>query len=175
MNKTSDVYIPRDVGEFGLIDRKVANKIIEMPENVRFIRGLRSWVGFKQVGIPYKRVKRIIGKTKFNFFGNIVLAMDGILSFSTRILTVAAFFGFFTILVSLFLICYILFWKYSTKAAIPGYAATMITISFFSGIIIMMLGLAGSIIERIFMEVKSRPHFIVNETYGIELNNLFND
>ena len=171
MNKSSDINIPRDVGEFGLIDKKVADKILEMPERVRFIRGLRSWVGFKQTGVPYSRAKRLKGKTKFNFLGNITLALDGILSFSTRILTYTAFFGFFIFLISLFLICYIVAWKFSTNNPIPGYAATMVTIAFFSGIIIMMLGIAGSIIERIFMEVKSRPHFIVKETYGIELDN----
>jgi polyisoprenyl-phosphate glycosyltransferase len=171
MNKSSDINIPRNVGEFGLINRKVADKILEMPERVRFIRGLRSWVGFKQTGIPYSRAKRLTGKTKFNFLGNITLALDGILSFSTRILTYTAFFGFFIFLISLFLICYIVAWKFSTNNLIPGYAATMVAISFFSGIIIMMLGIAGSIIERIFMEVKSRPHFIVKETYGIELDN----
>ena len=163
---TSDIEVPVNAGEFGLISRKVADKILEMPERVRFIRGLRAWVGFKQTGVPYVRDQRSKGKSKFRFFDTYSLALDGILSFSTRILTFLTLLGFLTLSFSLLLIGYILYWRYYHGELIPGYAALMVTVSFFSGIIIMMLGIIGAYIERIFLEVKERPRFIVEETLG---------
>tara|TARA_B100001250_G_scaffold32052_1_gene26224 strand:+ start:15164 stop:16099 length:936 start_codon:yes stop_codon:yes gene_type:complete len=168
LNKTSDIEIPRNVGEFGLMSKKVVDQLKLMPENIRFIRGMRSWVGYKQIGIPYSRLERKKGNSKFRFFDNLTLGMDGILSFSTRILTFSSMLGLFTIFISFVIIIYIVTWKLFSGDLIPGYAAIMVTISFFSGIIIFMLGIAGAFIERIFLEVKSRPKFIVKELWGIE-------
>jgi len=165
---TSDITVPQNAGEFGLISRNVAEKMLEMPETVRFIRGIRAWVGFKQIGIPYTRDSRSIGKSKFRFFETYSLAMDGLLSFSTRILTFLTILGFLTTLFSVALISYILYWRYDSGEVIPGYAALMVTLSFFSGIIIMMIGISGAYIERIFLEVKRRPKFIVEDTIGFE-------
>ena len=108
------------------------------------------------------------GKSKFSFFDNFVLALDGILSFSTRILTLVTVFGLTISLISFLLLVYIILGKFLTEIFVPGYAALMVTISFFSGVIIIMLGLIGASIERIFLEVKNRPKFIVKETWGIE-------
>jgi len=165
---TSDITVPKNAGEFGLISRNVADKISEMPETVRFIRGMRAWVGFKQIGIPYTRESRSRGKSKFRFFETYSLAMDGLLSFSTRMLTFLTLLGFITIIFSIALISYILYWRYESGEIIPGYAALMVTVSFFSGIIIMMIGISGAYIERIFLEVKRRPKFLVAETMGFE-------
>jgi polyisoprenyl-phosphate glycosyltransferase len=163
---TSDINVPLDASEFGLMSKEVVNKIKQLPERVRFIRGLRAWVGFNQIGIKYNREERKKGKTKFKFFDSMVMAMDGILSFSTRILTLTTLLGVLTTIVSILLLIYILIWKLTSGEAIPGYTATIVTISFFSGIIIFMLGISGAFIERIFLEVKSRPKFIVKETWG---------
>jgi dolichol-phosphate mannosyltransferase len=165
-NKTSDVVIPLNASEFGLMNRKVVEQIKKMPEKIRFIRGLRAWVGFKQIGIPYTRERRKKGKAKFRIFDGLVLAMDGILSFSTRILTFTTLIGFFTIIISTLLLLYILIWKFTSGDSIPGYTAIIVSVSFFSGIIIFMLGISGAYIERIFLEVKSRPKFLVEETWG---------
>ena len=164
---TSDVSMPLNASEFGLMDKKVVKQINMMPENIRFIRGLRSWVGYKQKGIEYIREERKRGVSKFKFFDSFVLAMDGILSFSSRILTFVTLFGIGIILFSIFLIAYIFIWKFYSNQSIPGYAAIMVSISFFSGVIIFMLGLAGAMIERIFLEIKSRPQFIIKEKIGM--------
>lgn len=166
-NITADIPIPRNSGEFSIISRRVVDEIIAMPEKIRFVRGLRAWAGFKQIGIPYKRLAREKGDTKFKMFDNFVLALDGILSFSTRILSFAAVIGFFITLLSFILLIYIILGKFFTDVFVPGYAATMVTISFFSGVIIAMLGLIGASVERVFLEVKNRPKFIVQETWGL--------
>lgn len=165
--KTSDVKMPLNASEFSLMSRRVVDEIRNMPEKIRFIRGMRAWVGFKQAGIPYTRLERSKGKSKFNLLNSVGLAMDGILSFSTRILTFVTLFGFCITLFSIVLFIYILLWKFVYGGGIPGYAAIMVSISFFSGITIFMMGLVGAFIERIFVEVKSRPKFIVQETLGI--------
>jgi len=167
-NRTADITIPQYSGEFSLMSRRVVDEIKAMPEKIRFVRGLRAWAGFEQVGIEYTRLKREIGKSKFSFFDNFVLALDGILSFSTRILTLVSVVGFTIALISVLLLVYIILGKFLTEIFVPGYAALMVTISFFSGVIIIMLGLIGASIERIFLEVKNRPKFIVKETWGIE-------
>ena len=164
---TSDVDIPLYASEFGLMSRRVADHVINMPEKIRFIRGLRAWVGYKQIGIPYTRGKRTKGHSKFGLFGNVSLGIDAILSFSTRLLTFASLIGLATTVVSTFLIIYILLLKAVKDVETPGYAAIMVSIAFFSGIIILMLGISGAFIERIFLEVKSRPHYLVKETFGI--------
>jgi dolichol-phosphate mannosyltransferase len=167
-NRTADIPIPRNSGEFTLMSRRVVNEIKAMPERIRFIRGLRAWTGFKQIGIPYTRLRRAEGSSKFSFFDNFVLALDGILSFSTRILTFASVVGFMMVLVSVLLLVYIVLGKFFSNIFVPGYAALMVTISFFSGVIIAMLGLIGASVERIFLEVKDRPKFIVRETLGTD-------
>ena len=165
-NKTADFPIPLNSGEFALMNRRVVNEIKAMPEKIRFIRGLRAWTGFKQIGIPYKRLRRIEGKSKFRFFDNFVLALDGILSFSTRILTFTSVIGFMITIFSIVLLVYIFLGKFFTDIFVPGYATIVVTISFFSGVIIFMLGIIGACVERIFLEVKGRPKFIVSGTWG---------
>ncbi len=166
-NKTSDIKVPLNASEFGLMSKEVVDQIKKMPESIRFIRGMRAWVGFNQIGISYIRKERKRGKTKFRFFDCVALGMDGILSFSTRILTFTSIFGLLTVVTSVLVLIYILVWKFSSGETIPGYAAIMVSITFFSGIIVFMLGIAGAFIERIFLEVKSRPKFLVKETYGL--------
>ena len=166
LRKTSDVDIPLYASEFGLMSKKVVDHIRNMPENIRFIRGLRAWVGFSQIGIPYSREGREKGKTKFRVFDIIVLGLDGILSFSTRLLTYILLIGLGTTIFSVILLIYILLLKFISGVQTEGYAAIMVAISFFSGIIILMLGIVGAYIERIFLEIKSRPNFIVRETLG---------
>ncbi|MBI4707820.1 MAG: glycosyltransferase family 2 protein [Candidatus Omnitrophica bacterium] len=164
---TADIPIPLNSGEFSLMSRRVVNEITAMPEKIRFVRGLRAWAGFKQIGIPYTRLMRKAGKTKFNFFTTFTLALDGILSFSTRILSLLTIIGFVTSIMSILLLLFILYLKFFSDQDIPGYTAIMVTISFFSGIIVAMLGIIGAYIERVFLEVKGRPKFIVKETFGI--------
>jgi len=166
-NKTADIPIPLNSGEFALMSRRVVDEIKTMPEKVRFIRGLRAWTGFRQIGIPYARLRRVEGSSKFRIFDNFALALDGILSYSTRILTFTSIVGCLITMLSIVLLIYIIGWKLLVGTFVPGYAALMVTISFFSGVIIMMLGIIGAFIERIFLEVKNRPKFIVSETLGI--------
>ena len=168
-NKTADIPIPLNSGEFALMSRRVVDEIKAMPEKIRFVRGLRAWTGFRQIGIPYKRLRRAEGKSKFSIFDNLVLALDGILSFSTRILTFVSIIGFSMTLLSVILLVYIVLGKFFSGIFVPGYAAIMVTISFFSGVIIMMLGIIGACVERIFLEVKGRPKFIVRETWGTDI------
>lgn len=165
-NRTADIPIPLNSGEFALMNRRVVDEIKNMPEKVRFVRGLRAWTGFRQIGIPYTRLRRAEGGSKFRIFDNFALALDGILSYSTRILTFTSIIGCCITMLSFVLLVYIIAWKLLVGTFVPGYAALMVTISFFSGVIIMMLGIIGAFIERIFLEVKNRPKFIVRETLG---------
>jgi dolichol-phosphate mannosyltransferase len=166
LNRTSDIPITPNAGEFGLMTRRVVDIINDLPERVRFIRGLRAWAGFKQFSIPYTRRIRKQGKSKFRFLDATSLAMDGIFSFSTRVMTLVAIIGFVASLASFLLMTYIIVWKLTAEQEIPGYAAIMVAISFFSGMTSFMLGVIGGIAERIFVEVKTRPRFVVMETLG---------
>ena len=170
LSKLTNYDIPLDSGDFSIIDKKVVEILKLMPERNKFVRGLRAWSGFKQIGIEYERNSRYAGSTKYPFRKLMKLATDGIVSFSSFPLELASFFGvlisiiallgvFFTLLQRIFAS----YFKNIGIGPVPGYATTVIAILFLGGIQLVFLGIIGSYISRIYDEVKGRPHWIIKE------------
>lgn len=166
LSSLSDIDIPKDSGEFCLIDAKAWKMLLKFGETNRLLRGLRAWVGFKQIGIEYTRDERKKGKTKFNFFQLVTLGLDGIFSFSSKPLQIAANLGLFIMMFALGSTLYFVFWYFFASTKIPGYASTNIIILTIGGINLFFLGIIGEYIRRIFDEVKGRPKYIIDMIYS---------
>ena len=165
----TDVDIPVDTGDFRLIDRKVCEALKQLPERNRYVRGLMSWVGFKQKALEFERSERFAGETKYPLKKMIKLALDGIMSFSYRPLKFATYIGsVLSIFSFLYLIAVLIqrvFWPHSTQS---GWASLIGVSLFFNGIILMMLGIIGEYIGRIYDEAKGRPLYIVSRLENME-------
>jgi len=163
INRLSDVEIPSDTGDFRLIDRRVVDVMLSMPERHRFLRGICSWAGFVQTPFPYKRSARFAGATKYPFKKMLTLALDGIISFSVvplRLLTIA---GGLTAILSVAGILYALAARVFTHEWVAGWATLFIGLLFFSGLQMISLGIVGEYIGRIYTEVKQRPLFVIRD------------
>jgi len=161
------IDIPLDSGDFGLINRRVLDIINKMPECNRFIRGLRSWVGFRQTGVPYDRDARFSGAPKYSFSKLFKLALDGLVSFSTIPLRLATAMGFIISGLS-FLGILIYIYRFFTTPRVPGFTTLIIIVLFIGGVQLITVGILGEYIGRIYDETKQRPLFIVRETINIE-------
>ncbi|GAB6988831.1 glycosyltransferase family 2 protein [Paenibacillus pini] len=164
----TDIDIPIDTGDFRLLDRKVCNELKRLPENNRYVRGLVSWVGFKQTAIQYVREGRFAGETKYPLKKMIKLSMDGITSFSTKPLKVAGIMGMIISIVGFVYLVFVLFERLFTDAALPGWSSLIAFQLFFGGCMLMFMGIIGEYLGRIYDEVKHRPLYIVNEVYSKE-------
>jgi len=157
----SPVQLPLDAGDFGLMSRRVIDTIRRMPEHHRYLRGLRSWVGFKQIGIPIERSARQAGRTKYSALRLLKLASDGIFAFSIVPLRAASIAGAaaigFSGLFSLYSL-YARFWLHSPQ----GFTALILVITFLSGINLFFLGIIGEYVGRVYEETKARPHYVVD-------------
>ena len=159
----SETHIPRNTGDFRLMDRRVVNDFKLIKEKNRFFRGLISWVGYRQIGIKYKRDKRYNGKTKYNYFKLIRLALDSITSFSTKPLSFITLIGFMVSLFSFMLGVLFIFIKLIYKFPVSGWTSLIITLLFFNGFQIFLIGIVGEYIARMFIEVKNRPLYLIRE------------
>ena len=168
MNRLSDVPIPLDTGDFRLMDRRVVEALKIMPERDRFLRGMVSWVGFRQVAVSYQRSPRIAGVSKYPLFKMIRFAADGILSFSLVPLRIAIWVGLLTVALSFLGILYALFVRLFTLSWVPGWTISFIAILFIGGIHLIFLGVIGEYIGRIYREDKRRPLYLVRESLGFE-------
>jgi len=166
LRRMTDVDLPVDTGEFRLIDRKVCDAIKKIKEKNRYIRGLVSWVGFKQTGVEYVREKRFAGETKYPFAKMIKLAMDGITSFSYKPLKLATNLGFFISALGFIYLLVVIYERLFTHSTTTGWASMVAILLFSQGIVLMVLGLMGEYIGRIFEEIKGRPIYIVDEIVG---------
>lgn len=155
--------IPLDSGDFSMMSRRVVDEINAMPEQSRFIRGLRSWVGFKQTGLEYEREGRYAGDTKYSLKKLFNLAYDGIINFSDVPLKLITRLGFYTILVSLVYISIVIFKKLFYGNIPEGFTTIIIAIALFSGVQLISLGIIGEYLARIYTQVKQRPISIVKE------------
>lgn len=164
LNLLSDVKFPLDTGDFRLIDKKVIEEFKKLKERDKYIRGLISWMGFKQVPIYYDRNPRFAGETKYPFKKMLRFALTGIFYFSDKPLKLATTLGFITTFIGLALAIYVILVRLiNPSQAIPGWASTMITIIFMGGIQLITIGIIGKYIGNIFDEIKGRPEFIVKE------------
>lgn len=162
----SSVQLPLDAGDFGLMSRRVIDEIRKMPEHHRYLRGLRTWVGFRQIGIPIERSARHAGRTKYSPLKLLKLASDGIFAFSIVPLRAAAILGTVAIglstLFSLYSV-YVKFWLHAPQ----GFTAIILAMTFLSGVNLFFLGIIGEYVGRVYEETKSRPHYVVKSSPGV--------
>lgn len=170
LRRMTSVDLPLDTGEFRLIDRKVNDAVNRLPEKSRYIRGLVSWVGFRQTAVPYVRQERFAGKTKYPLRKMVSFAMDAVMSFSYKPLKLATMLGFLMSIASFVYLVVIFYQRFFTDATIQGWASTMGIILLTQGIVMMILGLLGEYIGRIYSEIKNRPAYIVQEVIGGDEN-----
>jgi glycosyltransferase involved in cell wall biosynthesis len=169
MGRLSDVPIPVDTGDFRLMDRRVVGAMLSMPERDRFVRGMVSWLGFSQIGVPYHREARKDGVTKFSFFKMIRFAMDAIFSFSILPLRIATWLGFFASGLSILGILTVLVDKYlAVSGMVKGWTSTFIAVLFIGGVQLICIGIIGEYVGRIYGESKRRPLYVVRERLGFE-------
>lgn len=168
INYMSDIDIPKDTGDFRLVDRKVADVFKKMTERNRFVRGMFSWVGFRQTYVEYERDERFAGETKYPFKKMVKFASDGIIAFSTKPLKIVMTLGFVSVFVSVLVLLYAIIIRLTGHQVHPGWASIMVAITFFSGIQLLGLGIVGQYIARIYDESKNRPMYIVRDTVNIE-------
>jgi dolichol-phosphate mannosyltransferase len=162
LQRIASIEIPLDAGDFCIMDRRVVNILNNMPERNRFVRGIRSWVGLKQVGLAYDRDARNAGKPKFTFSRLLYLALDGLVSFSFIPLRVITVIGFIVSIVSILLAIFYTIQKVTVGLNPPGFATLVVAILLLSGMQLMTIGLVGEYVGRIFEEVKQRPLYVVN-------------
>lgn len=161
----SSIQLPLDAGDFGLMSRRVIDEIRRMPEHHRYLRGLRAWVGFRQIGIPIERSARQAGRTKYSPLRLLKLATDGIFAFSIVPLRAAALLGAtattLSVLYSLYAV-YVKFWLHSPQ----GFTALILAITFLGGMNLFFLGIIGEYIGRLYEEAKGRPHYVIGKIVG---------
>lgn len=167
LRQMTDIDIPVDTGDFRLIDREVCNALKLINERNRYIRGIISWLGFKQTGIEFNREKRFAGESKYPIKKMLRFAFDAISSFSYKPLKLASYTGFFISIASFAYLLVVLYEGLFTNKTIPGWASTLAVSLFFNGIILIMLGIIGGYIGRIYDEAKGRPLYIVKRVTNL--------
>jgi polyisoprenyl-phosphate glycosyltransferase len=168
LNALSDVEIPLDVGDFRLIDRCVMDAIADMPERDRFLRGMISWVGFRQGALPYRRAARAAGESKYPLSKMIRFAVDGVLSFSLAPLRFVITMGAWIVVATVLGIIYAVVNRLFTDQWVSGWTMLFIAIMFMGGVQLMVLGVIGEYVGRIYMATKSRPLYVVKRKQGFE-------
>lgn len=166
--KLIKVDIPVDTGDFRLIDRKVVDALKQMPEKSRFMKGLFSWVGYKQTFVLFDRDPRYLGKTSWNYWQLWNFALDGIFSFSSLPLRIWSYVGVFISFLSLVYASFLVARTLMLGIDVPGYASIMVAILFMGGIQLITLGVLGEYLSRVYEEVKARPLYLVREEIGFD-------
>ncbi|MBN1305261.1 MAG: glycosyltransferase family 2 protein [Anaerolineales bacterium] len=161
--RITDVKIPLDTGDFRLIDRKVVDIINSMRERHRFLRGMSAWVGFKQIGVEYKRSARFAGETKYPFRKMLRLAVNAITGFSYFPLQLATYFGFISAGISILAIPVVIVLRVVGSQQLTGQATTLIAVLFLGGVQLISLGVLGEYIGRLYDEAKGRPLYVVRQ------------
>lgn len=169
LNALSDVEIPKNTGDFRLVDRKVVDTINSMPEHNKFLRGLFSWVGYKQYAFKYERKERFAGETKYPLKKMLKLAADGIIGFSTKPLKILGGLGIISIFISFLILVYaLLSFIFSWNNLIEGWTSLMVAITFFAGVQLLSVWVLSEYIGRIYDETKRRPEYVIDKKINIE-------
>jgi glycosyltransferase involved in cell wall biosynthesis len=166
MARLSDISLPLDSGDFGLMSHRTIDQLRRMREHHRYLRGLRSWVGFRQTGIPIRRGARHSGRSKYSLLGLTKLAADGIFAFSIVPIRAAALLGAVVMVISLLYVCYALYAKLFLHISPQGFTALIVAFTFLIGVVLFFLGLVGEYVGRIYEETKARPVYIVGRVAG---------
>ena len=165
-NRLAYIHIPIDAGDFSLMDRKVVDAINNSPENDRYIRGLRAWVGFKQIGVPYHRPERMFGETTNNFFSNFRWARKGIFSFSNVPIEFIIYFSSFIVFVSALALVFYIGYYFINPTAPRGVTTIIVLVLFLGGAQLLSISILAEYIGKILEETKRRPKFIINKIIG---------
>ena len=169
LNVLSDVEIPKDTGDFRLVDRKVVDTINDLPEHNKFLRGLFSWVGYKQYAYEYERQERFAGETKYPLKKMLKLASDGIISFSGKPIKLVGALGIFSIIISIIILIYALIsYAFKLNDLSAGWTSIMVAITFFAGVQLLSLWVISEYIGRIYDEAKGRPQYVIDKRINID-------
>jgi len=166
-NALADIAIPADTGDFRLLDRRVVRALRRLPEHNRFMKGLFTWVGFRQGEVLYTRASRSAGRSKWNYWRLWNFAIDGITSFSTVPLRVWTYLGGAVALAGFVYALFLIFRTLVHGVDVPGYASLMVVVLFIGGLNLLTLGIIGEYLGRTYMEVKGRPLYLVRESHGL--------
>ena len=162
----SDINVPKDTGDFRLLNKNALDALLKLREKHRYMKGLFVWVGFKQKEIEYEREARFKGKTKWDFFSLFNLAFDGLTSFSIMPLRLASTIGFLSALIGFFYGAVIVFKTLFFHEPVAGFTSLVVLVTFFGGIQLLSIGIIGEYIGRIFNETKNRPLYVVKNIQG---------
>jgi polyisoprenyl-phosphate glycosyltransferase len=168
MRRLSEVAVPVDSGDFALLSRRVVDQLNQLPERHRYIRGLRTWVGFQQTGIPVERDARAGGTPSYSLGKLLRLAFDGIFAFSVAPLRAAWLFGALASALASVYALYAIVQRLFLGTSPQGFTALIVAITFFAGVQLLFLGLIGEYLGRVYDEAKGRPHFVVTDTVSLE-------
>ena len=167
LQRLAEVEIPLDTGDFCLMDRQVVDVLNQMPERNRYLRGLRSWIGWKQTSISYERDPRFAGEVKYTFAKSLSLAANGLVSFSRLPLRLSTYVGLFAAVVAVLMAILVLYWRIvAPDSPLTGFATIMIAIFFLGAVQLVSIGILGEYIGRIYEEVKGRPLYVLSEVVG---------
>ena len=171
LQKMTKVEIQKDTGNYRLIDRRCINVLKKMHESERCLKSMFSWIGYNKKEVLFDRPPRVAGRTKWNYMKLIDLAIDGITSFTTSPLTIATYLAIPTFILLIVYLAYVIAKCIITKVAIQAFQAIILLILFFSGVQILLFGIVGEYLGRIFNETKNRPLYLVKEYNGIREEN----
>jgi glycosyltransferase involved in cell wall biosynthesis len=174
MSSLSDTKLPLDAGDFGLVSRRVVELLRGMPEHHRYLRGMRSWVGFRQIGISIERSERYAGESKYGVLRYLKLASDAIFSFSTIPIRAAALLGFVSVSLSALFAFYSVIAKVIFHQTPKGFTALLLVVTFLTGTLLFFLGIIGEYVGRVYEEVKARPLYVVHKIIGNASSNRLN-
>ncbi len=167
LKQLADVDIPTDTGDFCLLDRKVVEVLNAMPERNRYIRGLRSWIGFRQTAIRFERDPRFAGEVKYTFRKSLALAINGLVSFSTVPLRISTYVGLLAAIASILMALLVLYWRiFVPNSPLTGFTMVLMAIFFLGAVQLVSIGILGEYIGRIYEEVKGRPLYTLAEVGG---------
>jgi dolichol-phosphate mannosyltransferase len=168
MRLLADIDIPLDAGDFCLLDRRVVESIVALPERQRFLRGLRAWVGFRQTAVPYERALRFAGAPKYTLRRLARLALSGYVGFSAAPLRAATWLGFAAAGAGLLLLVWIIVAKFTDPLTPRGWASNSALLMFIGGVQLIVLGVIGEYLSRVYDEVRGRPPYIVARRVGFD-------
>ncbi|MBD2078388.1 glycosyltransferase family 2 protein [Leptolyngbya sp. FACHB-17] len=169
LKQLADVDIPTDTGDFCLMDRRVVDLLNAMPECNRYVRGLRSWVGFRQTAVKFERDPRFAGEVKYSFHKSLGLAINGLVSFSKVPLRISTYVGLFAAFVAIVMMILVFYWRIAYPASpLTGLTTIVVAIFFLGAVQLLSIGILGEYIGRIYEEVKNRPLYTLSEVAGFE-------
>jgi len=176
LKRLADVEIPTDTGDFCLIDRQVVDVLNSMPERNRYIRGLRSWVGFQQTAIRFEREHRFAGEVKYTFGKSLALAVNGLVSFSKVPLRLSTYVGLLAAIVAILMALLVIYWRiFVPHSPLTGFTIILVAIFFLGAVQLVSIGILGEYVGRIYEEVKGRPLYTLAEIGGFSSQDLNRD